>query len=169
MLGGLLFAGYDTTRNQLGHGLVLFAEHPDQWAQLAEHPELAPGAVHEVMRSSTVADGTARLASEDVEVDGWRIPAGTIVMLFIRSANHDPDAYDDPDRFDITRQPSLQHLSFGAGPHYCLGANLARAELEEAFVLMAQRMPGLRLDGDVEWRTDTGIKGPSKLPLAFAV
>jgi cytochrome P450 len=167
MLGGLLFAGYDTTRNQLGHGLVQFAAHPDQWARLAERPALAPGAVHEVMRCSSVADGTARMAAEELEIDGWRIPAGTIVMLFIRSANHDPLAFDDPDRFDITREPAVQHLSFGAGPHYCLGANLARAELEEAFVLMSRRMPGVRVDGEVEWRTDTGIKGPSTLPLAF--
>jgi cytochrome P450 len=169
MIGGLLFAGYDTTRNQLGHGLVLFAQHPDQWSLLAERPELATGAVHEVMRSSSVADGTARMAAEELEIDGWRIPAGTIVMLFIRSANHDPGAFDDPDRFDITREPAVQHLSFGAGPHYCLGANLARAEMEEAFVVMAQRLPGVRLDGDVVWRTDTGIKGPSTLPLAFQV
>ncbi len=169
MIGGLLFAGYDTTRNQLGHGLVLFAQHPEQWALLAERPDLASGAVHEVMRMSSVADGTIRIAAEDVEVDGWRVPAGTVVMLVIRAANHDPEAFDDPDRFDITRVPTLQHLSFGGGPHYCLGANLARAEMEEAFVLMAQRMRNVRLDGGVEWRTDTGIKGPSRLPLAFDV
>jgi cytochrome P450 len=166
MIAGLLFAGYDTTRNQLGHALFTFAQHPDQWALLADRPELVDQAVDEVMRLFGAVTGTPRLATEDVEVEGWAIPAGTIVFLSFRSANRDEAAFDDPLRFDISldRGP---HLSFGGGPHYCLGANLARAEMAEALLVLARRLPNLRLDGEVTWRTGTGIIGPTALPLAF--
>ena len=78
----------------------------------------------------------------------------------------DPAAFDDPLRFDIAAERG-PHLTFGGGPHYCLGANLARAEMAEALLVLARRLPGLRLDGEVEWRTSTGIVGPTALPLAF--
>ena len=110
--------------------------------------------------------GVPRITNADVEVDGWLIPAGTVVFLSFAAANRDEAYYDDPYRFDIAvaRPP---HLTFGGGPHYCLGANLARAEMTEALQILSRRLPGLRLDGDVEWRADTGITGPTSLPLAF--
>ena len=166
MIAGLLFAGYDTTRNQLGHGLFLFCHHPDQWALLAEHPELAPQAVNEVMRLAGAVAGVPRVAAEAIEVDGWTIPAGTIVFLSVASANRDETVYEDPLTFDISADRPA-HLTFGGGPHYCLGANLPRAEMEEALRILPVELPDLHLDGEVVWRVGTAITGPSKLPLAF--
>lgn len=166
LIGGLLFAGYDTTRNQIGFALYLFTQHLDQWALLAERSELAPQAVNEVMRMASVVAGTIRIASQPLEVDGWSIPAGTFIYLSLASANKDEEVWDTPARFDITRE-GTSHLSFGAGPHYCLGANLARAEMEEALTILAKRLPDVALDGEPVWRTDTGITGTAFLPLRF--
>jgi cytochrome P450 len=166
MIGGILFAGYDTTRNQLGMAMAKFCEHPDQWKLLAEQPDLAPQAVDEVMRLVGAVGGVPRFAMEDVEVDGWVIPAGTIVFLSVASANRDETVFDDSLEFDITAQRESQ-LTFGGGPHYCLGVHLARAEMEEALRILPKRLPNLRLDGEAVWRVGTGIAGPSRLPLAF--
>ncbi|MFP5322104.1 MAG: cytochrome P450 [Acidimicrobiia bacterium] len=166
MIGGLLFAGVDTTRNQLGLAVHTFCEHPDQWALLGREPERAPAAVNEVMRLHGAVPGIPRVTLEDVEVDGWCIPANTIVFLSLASANRDARHYDDALCFDITAEREA-HLTFGGGPHYCLGANLARAEMEEALAVLARAMPDVRLDGEPEWRMATGIAGPTRLPLAF--
>jgi cytochrome P450 len=166
LIGGLLFAGYDTTRNQLGFALYLFTQHPEQWALLAERPELAPQAVNEVMRMASVVAGTIRIATQPLEVDGWSIPTGTFIYLSLASANKDEAVWEVPARFDITRE-GTSHLSFGAGPHYCLGANLARAEMEEALAILARRLPDVALEGEPVWRTDTGITGTAFLPLRF--
>ncbi len=167
LIGGLLFAGYDTTRNQLGFALYLFTQHPEQWSLLAERPELAPQAVNEVMRIASVVAGTIRIATPPLEVDGWAIPAGTFIYLSLASANKDEAVWEAPARFDITRQGTPSPLSVGAGPHDCLGANLARAEMEEALVILAKRLGDVALDGEPVWRTDTGITGTSVLPLRF--
>jgi cytochrome P450 len=108
-----------------------------------------------------------RLAAAPTVIAGWEIPAGTLVILAVAAANRDEWFGPEPTRFDLTveRPP---HLSFGGGPHYCLGVHLARAEMEEALQVLTARLPGLRLDGDVEWRMGTGITGPARLPLAFA-
>lgn len=166
MIGSLLFAGFDTTRNQLGLALALFAEHPDQWTLLGERPDLVPPAVEEVMRYLAAVGVAPRTAVEDVEVDGYLIPAGTLLVLGTAAANFDPAAHDDPRTFDITatREP---HLTFGGGPHYCLGANLARAEMQEALAVLAPAMPNLALAGEPVWRTPLGIFGPDHLPLRF--
>ena len=166
MIGGLLFAGVDTTRNQLGLAMHTFCEHPDQWALLARRPELVPGAVNETMRLFGAVSGVPRVTLEDVEVDGWCIPKDTIVFLSVGSANRDERHFDDPLRFDITAEREA-HLTFGGGPHYCLGANLARAEMEEALTVLVGAMPELRLDGEPDWRMNMGISGPNRLPLAF--
>ena len=166
MIGGLGFAGYDTTRNQLGRAMFLFAQNPDQWDLLGDNPDLAAGAVNEVMRVAGVIDGVPRSATADIEVDGWLIPAGTFVFLSMASANHDAEVYDDASEFDITRR-AAPNLTFGAGPHFCLGANLARAEMEEALQILATRLPHIRLDDVPTWRSDTGIFGPALMPLAF--
>ena len=166
MISGLVFAGYDTTRNQLGQAIVVFARHPEQWALLAARPELAAQAVDEVMRLVGAVSGVPRIALEDVEVDGWVIPAGTVVFLSVASANRDERTYADPLRFDIT-VPRESQLTFGGGPHYCLGVHLARAEMEEALRILPARLPGLHLDGEPTWRTGTGIAGPDALPIAF--
>jgi cytochrome P450 len=166
MISGIVFAGYDTTRNQLGQALFTFARHPDQWALLAEQPELAPQAVDEVMRLVGAVSGVPRIALEDAEIDGWLIPAGTVVFASVASANRDESTFDDPLVFDITAERE-GHLTFGGGPHYCLGVHLARAEMEEALRILAARLPDLRLDGEPQWRTGTGIAGPDELRLRF--
>jgi cytochrome P450 len=169
LLGGLLFAGYDTTRNQLALAMAMFCEQPDQWRLVADRPELVAAAVEEVMRVAGVISATPRVAIEDVELDGWRIPAWTLVLLSLSAANHDPAAFDDPHGFDITAHRE-QQLTFGGGPHFCLGSNLARAEMQEALPVLARRLGPIALAGEPEWRPTitTGIFGPTRLPLRFS-
>lgn len=168
MVGALLFAGYDTTRNQLGLAMWLFAQHPDQWELLRADPGLASKAVEEVMRHAGAVGATPRFTTEDIELDGWLVPEGTLLTLGTSAANHDPSAYDDPQTFDITRDGE-PHFTFGGGPHYCLGASLARAEMQEALPLLAEAMPGLALDGEPVWRPPMGIYGPDSLPIRWQV
>ncbi len=164
----VLMAGTDTTRNQLACSVALFTEHPEQWALLAERPELAGRAVEESMRYLGAVRGTARFASVDVVYRDVLFPQGTLVATSLAGANRDPDAFDDPDVFDITRERTTAQMTFGAGIHFCMGAALARAELQEALPLLARRMPGLRRTGDIEWKPSTfGIWGPARLPLSF--
>jgi cytochrome P450 len=164
----VLMAGTDTTRNQLACALALFAEHPDQWALLVERPELAPRAVEEAMRFLGAVRGTVRFAPEDIEFRDVLFPKGTLVSVFLAGANRDPDTYEEPETFDITRERGVQQMTFGSGIHHCMGAALARAELQEALVLLSRRMPELATDGPVEWKPTTfGIWGPARLPLRF--
>jgi len=164
----VLMAGTDTTRNQLACALALFAEHPDQWALLAERPELAPRAVEEAMRFLGAVRGTVRFAPEDIVFRDVLFPKGTLVFVSLAAANRDPDTYEEPEVFDITRERGVQQMTFGSGIHHCMGAALARAELQEALTLLARRMPGLGTDGPVEWKpTSFGIWGPARLPLRF--
>ncbi len=164
----VLMAGTDTTRNQLACSVALLAEHPDQWALLAEHPELAPRAVEESMRYLGAVRGTARFASEDIVYRDVLFPQGTFVATSLAGANHDPEAFDDPEVFDITKERDTAQMTFGAGIHHCMGAALARAELQEALPILARRLRGLSIDGEVEWKPSTfGIWGPARLPLRF--
>jgi cytochrome P450 len=110
----------------------VFCDHPDQWALLAEQPELAPAAVEEVLRYAPIVFRTPRKAVEDVDLAGLRIPSGALVGANMAAAYRDPAVYDDPDRFDITRDRPAPMLTFGGGIHYCLGVHLAKAELAEA-------------------------------------
>ncbi|MHA7648680.1 cytochrome P450 [Mycobacterium sp. ML4] len=159
----LLNAGTDTTRNQLAAAVQVLADHPDQWALLAKHPELAPHAVEELIRHTPITFTTVRVATEDVELDGILIPAGTCVMANTASANRDPAVYDDPDRLDITRVAPPAILTFGGGVHYCLGAHLARVELTEALRVIASRISNPRRTGPVPWRPMVEISGPTTL------
>ncbi len=164
----VLMAGTDTTRNQLACTVALLTDHPDVWARLAEDPSVAAGTVEESMRHLGAVRGTARFASEDIEYRDVVFPAGTLVATSLAIANLDPEVYDDPATFDVTRGHPKQQLTFGSGIHFCLGAALARAELQEALPVLARRLPDVRLDGAIEWKPDTvGIWGPARLPLAF--
>ena len=163
----LLMAGTDTTRNQLAAAIQVFCEHPDQWTLLAERPELAPKAVEEAMRFSPIIFTTMRIAVDDIDLAGVGFPAGTMVIANTAAANRDPDVFPDPERFDITRENPPAMLTFGGGIHYCLGAHLARIELAEALTTMVRRMPDIRIDGPVPWKSITGISGPASLPIAF--
>ena len=169
MVEAVIVGGTDTTRNQLGLALALFAEHPDQWEILRNNPDLAQRAVEEVMRFSGAVSGTIRFASEDIEYNGVLFPKGTFMSTSMSTGNYDSSVFPQPETFDITREPVGQpHLSLGAGIHYCLGASLARAELQESFVVLSQRLPNLALNGVVEYKpTGVGIFGPSSLPVSF--
>ncbi|OBH77514.1 cytochrome [Mycobacterium scrofulaceum] len=167
LCGTLLGAGTDTTRNQLAAAVEALCAHPDQWALLARQPELALGAVHELMRYRPIIFGTLRRAAEDVELAGVRIPAGTLVAVNTAAANRDACVYDEPDRLDITRRDAAPMLNFGGGVHYCLGAHLARLELTEALRVITARMPDARQTGPSPWRGMAGITGPVRLPLEF--
>jgi cytochrome P450 len=165
----VLMAGTDTTRNQLACSVALFSEHPEQWALLASNPELAPRAVEESMRYLGAVRGTARIASEDIVYRDVLFPAGTLVSTSLAGANRDDEVWDDPNEFDITKERGTAQVTFGAGIHFCMGAALARAELQEALPLLARRMPGLARNGEIEWKPSTfGIWGPARLPLRFA-
>jgi cytochrome P450 len=170
MSEAVLMAGTDTTRNQLACAVALFTDHPEQWALLAAQPELAPRAVEECMRFLGAVRGTARIASEDITYRDVLFPSGTLVATSLAAANFDDEAFGDPYTFDITREPSgSPQMTFGSGIHFCLGASLARAELQEALPLLARRMPDLGLTDPIEWKPATvGIWGPSKLPLRFS-
>jgi cytochrome P450 len=145
----------------------VLCDHPDQWALLGRDPELAANAVEETMRHSPIAWGTLRVALEDVELAEVIIPAGTLVVANTASANRDPAVYDNPDRLDITRDGAHPMQTFGAGMHYCLGANLARLELAEALTVMTQRMPNARRTGPAPWKPLTALTGPATLPIEF--
>lgn len=166
----VLMAGTDTTRNQLACAVALFTGSPDQWKLLGERPELAPRAVEETMRLLGAVRGTARFASEEIEYRDVIFPAGTFVAASLAAANRDAAVWPEQSSLDVTREPSPSpQLTFGSGIHYCLGAALARAELQEALPLLSRRMPALELDGVIEWKAPTvGIWGPARLPLRFA-
>ena len=169
MVSAVIVGGTDTTRNQLGCSVALFAEHPDQWAMLVDRPELASRAVDETMRYFGAVRGTGRFASEEIEYRGIVFPAGTMLMPSLAVANRDDNVFADSGTFDITREPASQpHLTLGSGIHYCLGASLAKAELQEALPILAKRMPNLRIDGDITWKpSNVGIFGPQHLPVTF--
>ena len=169
MVEAVIVGGTDTTRNQLGLAINLFANHPDQWEKLRTNPGLAARAVEETMRYHGAVGGTIRFASEDIELDGVFFPKGTFMSTSMGTANFDEKAFPDPLTFDIEREPQGHpHLTFGQGIHYCLGASLARAELQEAFTVLAARMPNLALAGEPEYKpAGVGIYGPSSLPVTF--
>ena len=171
MVNAVIVGGTDTTRNQLGCSVALFANHPDQWRLLAERPELASTAVDEAMRYFGAVRGTGRFASEEIEYRGIVFSPGTLMMPSMAVANRDPSVFADPGVFDITKAPSGHpHLTLGSGIHYCLGAQLAKAELQEALPILAQRLPDLQLDGEIVWKpSDVGIFGPEQLPVRFTV
>ncbi|HEX5980527.1 MAG TPA: cytochrome P450, partial [Thermoleophilaceae bacterium] len=159
----VLVGGVDTTQSQLAHAVRLFAAHPDQWRLLAENPELAPAAVEEVVRFEPITPFTARLLHEKVEYRDVTFPAGTVVMVCAFTGNRD-GVDGEPGEFDIAAdRGDAKPLTFGAGIHYCLGANLARAELQEALAFLPTRMPGLALDGEPELGSVHGIYGLDSL------
>jgi cytochrome P450 len=165
----LLGAGTDTTRNQLAAAVQVLCAHPDQWALLGRHPELAANAVHELMRYYPIIFGAGRQAAVDIELAGVCIPAGTLVLANTAAANRDADVYTNPDRVDITREDPPAMLTFGGGVHYCLGSHLARLELTEALRVITQRMPNSRRTGPAPWKAMSGITGPTTLPLEFDI
>lgn len=162
----LVFGGIDTTRNQLGLGIDLFIRHPDQWALLAERPDLAANAVEEVMRMRPTTTWVTREAAVDFELDGIPVAKGTTIHLLTEPSGTDPRAFPDPG-FDITAEGRKKHFGFGGGRHYCLGHFIARGDMTEAFKLLSRRLPGIRYDGEPEFLPNSGNTGPVTLPIGF--
>lgn len=141
----VLIGGHETTANQINLSLLTLLDHPAELAKLRADPDLIPGAVEELLRYVRLGGlAPARVTSEDVQIGDVAIPAGETVIPLFGTANRDPSVFTDPDRFDVTRAPA-SHLAFGIGVHHCLGAQLARMELQEAFRGLLGRLPALRL------------------------
>jgi cytochrome P450 len=160
----VLLAGTDTTRNQLGLTVLALARHPDQWDRLVADPGLIPRAVEEALRWDPTAAGTPRFTVEDVTFRDVTIPAGTFVSLSSASGNRDPGLVQCPMDFDIgADRGSWSVLTFGSGPHYCLGAALARAELQEALTSLVRHWRRVELDGEPALKPYIGLYGPTRL------
>jgi cholest-4-en-3-one 26-monooxygenase len=161
----LLAAGNETTRNAIAHGLLAFANHPDQWDGLrADLAGTLDTAVEELIRWASPVNYMSRTATCDVELQGQKIRAGDRVALMYGSANRDEEAFADPDRFDVRRDPN-HHLAFGFGPHFCLGATLARIELRALLEVMVPRIAALELTGPVRRVRSSFLNGLKELPL----
>lgn len=167
LLVTLVFASHDTTSHQLSKAMVIFAEHPEQWNLLAERPELAEQAVEEIIRWSPSTPIIYRCAAEDFDYGGLHIEKGTFLTMCVQTAQRDPRVVENGNSFDITTASTVPPLLFGAGPHYCLGAPLARTELCEALPALVERLGPPSIAGPVSWRPPTGIHGPNELPLRF--
>ncbi len=163
----LTVAGNETTRNLISGAMVAFFEHPDQWERLCRDRSLLPSAVEEMLRFVSPVMNFRRQATSDLVLGGQRIREGDKVVFFHIAANRDPDVFVDPHSFDIARNPN-PHMAFGGGgPHFCLGANLARMEIGVMFEHLLDRMPDIALDGRVERLQSAFISGVKHLPVAF--
>ena len=163
----LFIAGSETTMNTTSGGMVALFEHPEERRRLSDDPSLMPTAVEEFLRwTSSTLVSMVRTATRDVELRGETIRAGQKVTLWYGSANRDSDVFADPDRFDITRTPN-DHLTFGFGAHFCLGAQLARLELRVVFEELLQRLPGIALAGEPRKLRSNIFNGFERLPVSF--
>ncbi|GAA3737465.1 cytochrome P450 family protein [Salinactinospora qingdaonensis] len=166
----LLMAGFETTMNMIGNAAVTLLRHPDQLAAVRDDPELLPGALEELVRyDSPVCASMLRFTAAEVELDEVTIPAGEYVLVSNFAANHDPDRFDEPDRFDLTRKPE-GHIGYGHGVHYCLGAPLARLEARIALGQLLRRFPDLTLGVPVEelqWLPITFLRALISLPVSL--
>jgi len=166
LCGVLLVAGFETTVNLIGNSVLALLDHPAQWEALCADPKgMAPKAVQEVLRFDPPVQGTTRFAREPLELEGRALARGQWVVTLIGAANRDPQIYDRPDTFDISREDAADNLAFSSGIHYCVGQPLARLEAEIALQLLAERMPGLIRSGAAKRRNSTSIRGPIRLPV----
>jgi cytochrome P450 len=168
----LLIGGHETTANQINLSLLCLLDHPDELAKLRADPDLIPAAVEELLRFVRLGSGLppARVAKEDVALGHVTIRAGESVLPLFATANRDPSVFSDADQLDVTRD-SARHLAFGAGPHHCLGAQLARLELQEAFRGLLARMPGLRLGvpaQELRFKPGMAVHSLCELPVAWS-
>lgn len=144
----MALAGHDSTTNAMGNMLRHLLAHQDEWAALVDDPSLVPNAVEEALRFDGPVSGHRRTAAIDTEVGGVPIPAGSRLVLLFGSADRDPEHFPDPDRLDVRRENSVEHLSFGKGVHFCLGAPLARMEMRISLELLTEHAPGMHLVAD---------------------
>ena len=164
----LLLAGSETTTNLINNAMLSFIEHPDQYARLQSTPDLIPSAIEEVLRYRSPVQAVFRKTTRTVALHGQTIPEGSLVLPMIGSANRDPKLFAEPDRFDVTREPN-PHIAFGHGPHFCLGAPLARLEARIALQDLLARLDNVRLASEEPWepREALHVYGPSCLPIVF--
>jgi cytochrome P450 len=165
----LLFgAGHETTVNLLGNGFLHLLRNPDQWRMLCENPALIPNAIEEILRFESPVQAVARVPMEPVSLNGIDIPPETVVVSLVGAANRDPDVFQNPDTFDITRK-DLKPLSFGGGIHFCLGAQLARIEAQVVLETVAKRLPDIKLADpeNPKWRPSFTLRGLTELPAVW--
>jgi len=163
----LLFAGHETTRNLIGNGMYTLLRRPEEAAELRHTPEMIRSAVEELLRYESPVQFTARVLKEDMEICGQPIRKGWTVLCMLGAANRDPKQFKDPDRLDLKRLNN-QHLAFGAGAHFCIGAQLARLEGQVAIAQLVQRFPAMKLAGaQPEWASTFGFRGLTNLSVAL--
>ena len=161
----LLFAGHETTRNLIGNGMYTLLRNPQETAELREKPDLIRTAVEELLRYESPVQFTARVLKEDIEVCGQQIRKGWTVQCMLGAANRDPKKFKDPDQLNLKRLNN-EHLAFSAGPHFCIGAQLARLEGQVALLNLVQRLPKMKLVGPrPEWASTFGFRGLKSLPV----
>lgn len=171
-LGSLLYAaGHETTTNQLGLSVLSLLQHPEQLAALKDNPKLMPAAIEEMLRFHSITQfNSARVATADVEIGGQMIRAGEGVYAIVAAANRDPEAFPEPNRFDIHRDVQNAHVAFAFGVHQCLGQPLARLEMDIVITSLLQRLPGLRLavpEEELRFNFMTQVHGVESLPVVW--
>lgn len=170
LIEALMIAGIDTTQNQLSTAVSILIDNPNAWSTLAEDPSSAKFIVEELMRMNGAVSGTARIAAEDIEYKGVFFPKGTILFVNFATANYDEKTFAEPEEFISNRRElESQHMSFGMGLHYCLGAPIARAEIQEALVVIANRLKNIQRNGEVLYKEEnSAVYGPVSLPVTFS-
>ncbi|QLJ03198.1 cytochrome P450 [Streptomyces sp. NEAU-sy36] len=165
---GILVAGHETTATQIPNFVLTLLDHPDVLARLRAEPELITNAIEELLRFVPLGSGAGqpRYATEDIEVGGTLVRAGEPVLVAIGAANRDALRFTEAGTLDITRDGNA-HLGFGHGVHHCLGAPLARLELQEAIGALVARFPGLHVAGDITWKTEMLVRGPRVMPVGW--
>lgn len=162
----LILAGNETTRNAISGGMLAFSEHRDQWQKLCDDASLMNSATEEILRYVSPVITMRRTATCDTELGGQKIRENDKVVMFYPSANRDASVFAEPDRFDIARDPN-PHVAFGWGPHFCLGASLARGEIRALFSELLQRLPDIEVSGEVRRLRSTGVNSIKSMPVRF--
>ena len=161
----LLFAGHETTRNLIGNGMYTLLKHPQETAELRDTPDMIRTTVEEILRYESPVQLTARVLKEEIEVCGQRIPKGWTMLCMLGAANRDPKQFKEPNQLNLKRLNN-QHLAFSAGPHFCIGSQLARLEGQIALLNLVQRFPEMKLAGpQPEWAPTFGLRGLKSLPV----
>lgn len=161
----LLIAGHETTVNLIANAVLALLRDPARWQSVAGNPALVPAVVEETLRYDPPVQLNSRIAAADMTIGDVTVPAGDTMLLLLAAANRDPAAHDRPDVFDPSRG-AIRHLGFGKGPHFCLGAPLARLEATVALTALLARFPAARLDGDPVYKPNLTLRGMSTLPVA---
>jgi cytochrome P450 len=170
LIEALMIAGIDTSQNQLSTAVSILIDNPEAWSMLADDESSAKFIVEETMRMNGAVSSTARIASEDIEYKGVLFPKGTILFINLSTANYDNKTFTNPEEFMHNRgELESTHMSFGMGLHYCIGAPIARAEIQEALLVIAKRLKNIRRNGDVVYKAEnSAVYGPVSLPVKFS-